>query len=211
MLDISQTHAHMGKISNNLEKHGTDDVTAFDIPISGILLDREQLNDLLEDPHADRWMFNETKSGAIEPATRAFEPRVLKDTFEKAVVVFTVGKAEFTLADCKIQGIELDPENGGNTRVAFKLRVRPENDKQILALLGHQNREIKIDVAEATVAEKGGRKQSDLFAGGESDAKPDDEQDEHAAAGEAQAKALNGSPAKTPKAKRGNKGTRVAH
>jgi hypothetical protein len=189
MLSIAKTHAILGKVANNIEYRGDEEVTAFDIPVSGILLDLEQVKTLLDDPYADRWLFNETKSGAIEPVTRALEPRVLKDAFEGAKVCFHIGKAEFTLTDCKIQGVTLDPENGGNTKVNLKLRVRPESDKQILLFMGHQNREVSLEIAEAKVSLKGNKKQLDAF----DDTSKGDEKgdgDKHTAAGLAQADAL---------------------
>lgn len=40
MLNIAATHAILGKIANNIENHGEEEVTAFDIPVTGILMDR---------------------------------------------------------------------------------------------------------------------------------------------------------------------------
>lgn len=162
MLNITETHATMGKLSNNLEKHGEEDVTAFDIPIDGITLRAEQVNALVEDPYADRWLFNDAKD-VKEPNLAKFEPLVMSDAFEGALVSLTMSTGQLhTFADCKIKGVTLQPRRGGDTLVGFSLRLRPENEQQILDLIDHQNATIKIDVQEAKVALKGGRKQQEL-------------------------------------------------
>lgn len=190
MLNIEPTHAILGKIANNIENHGEEEVTAFDIPVTNILLDREQLNALLDDSVADRVIFNKTRAGDVQPALKCLEPFALKDNFDGATIQFNfgTGKGEkFTLKDCKVKAVTLEPQNGGNTVVTMKIRVRPENDNHILQLMGHQNRECTLSIAEAKVATTAAaKKQMDMLDGG--DGKGDE--DEHEAAGEAQAEAL---------------------
>jgi hypothetical protein len=167
MLNIAMTNAIIGKVANNIEKNGEEDVTGFSFPVQGILLSIDQVKTLLEDPYADNWLFNrQAQSGIVEPITRALEPRVLKDHFDGATCGFKMGNSEFRLTNCKVSAVTLDPENGGNTKVTLKLYVRPENDKQILAFLGYQNREVQIEIAEAKVALKGGKKQTDFIEDG---------------------------------------------
>lgn len=161
MLNIPATYGQMGKLANNLEKHGEEEVTAFDIPVEGITLRPEAVNQLLEDPYADRWLFND-KGGTREPSTRKFEPFRLRDTYEGATVSMKFGDDTFTFTECRIKDVELEPRTGGDTLLGFSVRVRPENDKQILQLLGHQNREVNIDITDARIAVKGGRKQQEL-------------------------------------------------
>jgi len=162
MLNIRETFAQMGKISNNLEKHGEDDVTAFDIPVSGITLTGEEVNALIEDPYGDRWLFNTVKD-LREPNVAKFKPLEMLDSFEDATIVLTVPRgASYTFAGAKIKSITLDPQRGGETLVSFSVRVRPENDDQIVDLIDSQNREVKIDIADAKVMMKGGRKQQEL-------------------------------------------------
>ena len=188
MLNIESTHAVLGKVSNNIENHGDEEVTAFDIPVSGILLSREQVNQLLDDSVADRVLFNTTRTKDVQPSLKCFEPFALKDKFDGATIRFDfgTGKGEkFTLKDCKAKGVTLEPQNGGNTLVALSIRVRPENDAQILQLLGHQNRSCKISISEAKIATNAAaKKQMDMLDGG-------DGEDEHEAAGRAQAEALS--------------------
>lgn len=162
MLNITETYCQMGKISNNLETHGEKEVTAFDIPISGITLTSEEVNALLEDPYADRWLFNTAKD-VRESNVAKFEPLTLVDSYKDATVSLTMSTgALFTFQKSQISSVTLEPKRGGETIAGFKLRIRPENDQQILELLEHQNHQVRIDVADAKVQLKGGRNQQEL-------------------------------------------------
>jgi len=161
MLNIRETYAQMGKLSNNLENHGEEEVTAFDIPISGIALTGEEFNALLEDPYADRWLFTD-KADLRESNVTRFKPLELIDTFDDALVQMTINEQQFKFAGARIKGVTFEARRGGDVMLSFDVRVRPENDKEILALIGFQNREIKIDVQDAKIAVKGGRKQQEL-------------------------------------------------
>lgn len=169
MLEISKIHAQLGKIANNLEKHGDDDVSAFDVPVTGILLDKKSLNRFLDDSQASAALFNTTRTNDTEPVFKIFKPLVLKDTFEGIRVDFNLGGKEFTLTDCKASKVSVELRNGGTAEISLQLRVRPENDKQILLFLGYQNREIDIALADAKVALKGGQKQGELALEGDDD------------------------------------------
>jgi len=162
MLSIRETYCQQGKLSNNLEMHGEEEVTAFDIPISGITLTGEEVNALLEDPYADRWIFNNSKD-VRESNVSKFHPLQMIDAYEQATVVLTMSTgAAHTFANCKITKVTLEPKRGGEVIVGFSLRLRPENEQQILDLIEHQHHSIKIDVQEGKIALKGGRKQQEL-------------------------------------------------
>lgn len=161
MLNIQSTFAMMGKISNNLEKHGDDDVTAFEVPFEAIALTREQFNAQMEDPYADRWLFTD-KADMREPNLAKFKPLELVDTYEEAIVSVTFGEKAYTFHDCRIKGVTFEGKRGGDIMLALSVRIRPENPEQIIALIDYQNHEVKIDVQDAKVVLKGGRKQGEL-------------------------------------------------
>jgi hypothetical protein len=161
MLNIQQTFAMMGKIANNLEKHGEEDVTAFEVPLEAITLTREQFNALIEDPYADRWLFTD-KADMREPNLVKFKPLELVDTFEEALVSMTFGETAYLFHDCRIKGVTFEGKRGGDIMLAMSVRIRPENPEQILALIDYQNHEIRIDVQDAKIVLKGGRKQQEL-------------------------------------------------
>lgn len=161
MLNIQTIFALMGKLSNNLERHGEDEVTAFEVPVQGITLSAEAFNSLMEDPYADRWLFSD-KADMREPNAVKFKPFEMIDTFEEAVVTMTLGEKAFTFHDCRIKGVTIEAKRGGDIFLGFSVRIRPENPEQIIQLIDYQNHEIKIDVQDAKVVLKGGRKQQEL-------------------------------------------------
>lgn len=171
MLNLPETYARMGKLSNNLEKHGEEDVTAFDIPFDGITLTSEQLCAFLEDPYADRWLFN-TKANVRESNLARFKPLELDEIFDEATVVLTIFDTSYTFSDCRVKDIVLLGQRGGDVLLSLNVRLRPENDDQIVTLIAQQNHEVKIDVQDAKIVLKGGRKQIEMPL---SQAKADDE------------------------------------
>lgn len=164
MLNFVKRHVHMGKLSSNIEHHGAEDKNAFDLPITEHEVSLEELNQLFDDPHAEHALYNTTRTQDIEPFLPIINPIKLHESY-KAVCAFEIGGLEFTLQECKISNLALELQRGGVSKLSYTLRVRPEKDKQFLAFLGHQNRTIQLDVQEASVAEKGGRKQPSLFDG----------------------------------------------
>lgn len=158
MLTLTDQHCTMGKIANNLEKHGDDDVTAFDIPIA-LVLHKEQYNVLNADQYSDRAFFN-TVRGVEEPAdwTRSVTwPLRHAHRYEGASITFVLSDSkEYAFEDCIVDKIQWEPKTGGVLDVTMQVRVRPGSDKQILALMHHQNRPVKVSIAEARIALKRG-------------------------------------------------------
>jgi hypothetical protein len=167
MLKLEKVICRLGKISNNLEKHGDEDVTEFNIPISGVLLTAKQLNDFMDDPHCDRAWFN-TKGSLKEPMPwwQRGEFSVSESLEAEACTIIVSGdqeiefEAEGKLPGCKISRITLAPQVGGMTEVCFQLQVRPGIGRENLLLQEHQNREVRLTIAKSRVALKRGKQQN---------------------------------------------------
>lgn len=175
MLNLDAVICRLGKISNNLEKHGDEDVTEFNIPVQGVLIPAGQLNALICDPHCDRSWFN-TRGSIREPmpwwSKGAFR---LDDKFEAGVCTITVSgdrelefKPEKELPACRISKIRLRPQVGGMTEVSFQLQVRPGIGQENLLLQEHQNREIRLTISKSEIARARGKQEElPLPAGGQ--------------------------------------------
>lgn len=173
MLDIRDEHCRLGKISNNLEKNGEDgdEVTGFTIPVSNLMLGAEEVNAFIEDPHADRWMFNTRIKGTKEPISDKIKAFELKEDFDGAVITLTLsGDREIEFEDCKVKDVQLQPMKGGTVHVSCRLYLRPGMGKENLLLQEHQNRQVRISIADAKVATKKKSTQKDLEFGDKSDA-----------------------------------------
>lgn len=172
MFDFSDKTVRQGKISNNLEKHGDEDVKAFDIPIT-CMLDVTELDELCGAGTAKR--FFEKVKGVDEPAAvfKRCDALSFKDDFDGASVSLEMeGEGELEYEDARISKIDLEPAVGGLTTVSFSLRVRPDDADECFMLLQNQNRELKLTISDAKIAKKKSAKQQDLPLG---DKEPDEQ------------------------------------
>jgi hypothetical protein len=170
MLTLDAMICRLGKISNNLECHGSEYVSEFNIPVTGIMLDAEQLNVLMQDPHCDRSLYN-ARGALKEPMpwlARCDSRLKLCASLEADYCCIRVsgsrdiefevkrekggkGKQEDPLPACKISKMTLEPRTGGLTELSFQLQVRPGIGKNNLLLQEHQHREVKLTVTNSKV------------------------------------------------------------
>lgn len=163
MLSIEDMHCMMGKISNNLECHGEQEITEFSIPITGIMLTAQEVNAFLEDPYADRSFFN-NKRELQEPMPWCSKTSItLNDRYDGAIATITVsGDQEIEFKDARLNKITLTPKLGGLTQMDFQLQIAPGLGRENLLLQEHQNREIVLCIADAKIALKKKGRQKEL-------------------------------------------------
>lgn len=156
----------MGKIANNLENHGGEWVTAFTVPITGLTLTKDELNDFLRDKYAHASWF-ETKRDLVQPmAWWGGESFAISGSFEaEELRIEVTGErvCEFTAEEpadpddpddvgtpaCRLSRIELTPLVGGLTELRFHLYLHPGVGKTNLMLQEHQHREVRVTLLEA--------------------------------------------------------------
>jgi hypothetical protein len=169
ILTLTGKTCRMGKVSNNLERHGADWISAFTIPITELMLTKAELNSLMRDPLCwASWFATGGKAKADEPMPwwggESFD---LHESFEADKAMITVSGArdlEFEAtgdpkeddyrAAMVISGITLTPRTGGMTELNCKIYVLPGLGKTNLALQDHQHREIKLTVVKARVEDR---------------------------------------------------------
>jgi hypothetical protein len=162
-LNLEEKICRLGKISNNLERHGTEYVTGFTIPITGLLLTKAELNAFLGDKFTHQSWFD-TSNSALNPmswwgeewfyVTPTYEADELTIkvsgnknlSFESEDPKGDADDAEPGLPACVLSGISLRPLQGGQVEMNFKLYLRPGMGKENLALQEHQHREVKITI-----------------------------------------------------------------
>lgn len=204
--DLVDKHMMLGKISNNLEKHGEDEVTAFAVPFDECPLERDELNAIFGDKYFDRCVFN--KSARAEgPCTwlGMVEPLKLREKYHEAVVLMTVSgdrELEFDEVQLSDLTITFDPKYGAVGILSGKFYVRPGIGPANLLLQEHQHRRVKVTITNATVQLKAKSKQIDAFEAQEAG-------DEDAAA--EPESTSNGSDTPRRRRKRGNGSRPTAH
>lgn len=162
-LNLTDQHARMGKISNNLELHGEDDeVIAFAIPCE-LMLTAEQL-DALMGTYFHRALFNTDAATRLETPLDGFrrcKPLELEDAYEGVRV--RIDDHEFR--DCRVQKFVLEPQVGGLTKLRVQVYLRPGLGDENLALQELQHREIALQIYEGKLAAKKNARQSELPLG----------------------------------------------
>jgi hypothetical protein len=149
MLKIRETPCTLGKFSNNLDKHGEDDLTSFDVPIT-LELKRATLNALVDDRLFDKRVFDEPAKGKPTPVGEGFlkfGPLKFRDTFEDARIELTFDRTTLSYEKCKVSKIVLEFCLGGTTECSMSLHIKPATDKEILLLLHHQRRDVLISIS----------------------------------------------------------------
>lgn len=159
MLTISKRPCQIGtSINTRRELHGDEPVPACDIPILGITLDANELNSLLEEPHAHGALFLLRKGVTEEPQFPQLEPFVLKDKIEGARVSLIVGNSVLKLTDCKLKGLTLQPMAGGLTLLSFKIQSSGDGMGGIVGdLVAQLDRTIEIEVTDGERVSKDSR------------------------------------------------------
>lgn len=182
-LKLEGKTCRLGKIANNLERHGDDHVTAFTIPVTELMLTKAELNAFLRDKltHAS-WFAAASGAAAVEPmAWWGGESFYVSETFQGDQAMITVSgdrDLEFdAVGDPKdddyrpaitVKGIVLTPQVGGMTELRCSVYVRPGVGKTNLALQEHQHREVKLTILDGRVLERE-KRQPQLDLGGDGD------------------------------------------
>lgn len=176
VLNLTDKTCRMGKIANNLEHHADEWVTAFTIPISGVMLTKDELNDFLRDKYAHASWYTIEKGVDRPAAWWGEEEFAITPSYESEELQLTVSgdrELEFEAEQgdpddqddvgrpaCKLSRIVLKPCEGGLTELRFALYLLPGIGKVNLMLQEHQHREIKITLADAHPAQKSDKQES---------------------------------------------------
>lgn len=174
MLTLDKRPCRIGSSLNaRNEKHGDEDVPALDIPLEGLMLTKEELNALLEDPYAHDALFNHRSKGKVdEPVFRKFKPLVYREKFEEAQVLLTVGLGadiEIEFKGVKLARVTLDPQVGGLTECSVQIQCTPSAET-VAQLWPYMNREVDCELSfgkKAVKAEKQKELPLNTFGDGE--------------------------------------------
>lgn len=166
-LNLSDAHARMGKIGNNIEMHGEEEVSGFTLPIT-MTLGHEQLDGLMG-KYFHRSLYNQTKDlWEIVDGFRRCKPLHLEDIYEEVSVLIDLAQGDpLEFSDCRVSKIVLTPQHGGLTLLDCHLYLHPGLGDENLALQEHQNHEIGVTLQEGKIALKKNPKQGEMAFAGE--------------------------------------------
>jgi hypothetical protein len=148
MFSISLRQAKIGnQIQARGEMHGEDSVTAYSIPIVGVMIDDHELAALLQEPLARQALFVDRAGEMTQPLFPQLKPLQLKHKFEGGLVriVHSIDNEEIKFTSCKIKSIKLEPQPGGLTEISFMVNTVLTLDARAARLQGQINHEVQIE------------------------------------------------------------------
>lgn len=153
MLTLGRRPAKIGTaIQSRRELHGETPVTALDIPLTDIMLDANELNAILREPHAHNVLFDESGVGMggriQQPVFKYINALSLSDKIEGAnvTIVHGVEAIELRLSAVKLAKIKLEPRVGGLTAMTCTVQCTPDLDDGIAGLLGKLDSVIDVEI-----------------------------------------------------------------
>lgn len=150
MLSLKKSNVRIGgSINTRTEKHGDEDVAALDVPFSGLMLTKDELNTVLREENAYDALFDKKASSPDEPFLKHIKPLGLKDKIEGANVSLTHGLNAETalLSDVNLSKLKLDPKVGGLTELSGAIQCTPDlDDGTVELLLAMMNRDVDMTI-----------------------------------------------------------------
>lgn len=174
------------------EMHGDERVAAVDIPLVGILLEKEEVNELVGDKFWNAIFDTPIGDGK---APRAAWPDLddyrIAGKFACSIAIeLGENQNDIELEEATISKIRLKPLDGGLTQMSCSVHTSANVERFIHKLTARIDTEIKMELAIGEKLEREKSKQAELPLNSFGNGEEANGHDEHAAAGEAQAEAL---------------------
>ena len=152
IMNLTKRPAQIGpSINTRTEKLGEENVPGVDIPVSGLMLDKPELNALLQDVDAHDALYTDSRGKQLEPRFQTIDALALTDKFVGAKVTITSvdGETEnLILKPAKIRKIRLEPQVGGLTLMSCTIQGNPPDHADMLALL---NAKCRVSILNASL------------------------------------------------------------
>lgn len=159
-LALTDEHAQLGKISNNLELHGDEDrITGFTLPLR-LRLDRPQLLSLMgEKFDACAW---DTSGGCVDWLSRVLPLELGGEVYVDVAAILGLGGRELEFTDCRVSHITLLAFGLFAFEVKCHLYVRPGIGSENLLLQEYQEQEVAVTMSLGKLRIKADKAQQSL-------------------------------------------------
>lgn len=170
-LTLKKRVAKLGAgINNRAENQGDEHVPAFDIPLSGIMIDADEFAAITGDPKAYDHVFVKGKRGEPdEPASlfRLCKPISLRDKFTDCAAIFSLGAdVVIEVDEAKIGRLRFEPQTGGLLAMSCQVQCTPE-PSALSPLYGFLKDAVDVKLVFGAKEERAKEKQPELpMAGG---------------------------------------------
>lgn len=178
MLKLDRRSVLMGpSINTRTQKHGEDNITALDIPLSCICLSSEELAIVMLNKAAYRFLYGRKKGRPDEPIFGSLVSCLkFKKKVEAVSAVLYLGRKQLRILDATLSKVTIEPQVGGVTWLSFTLQCTPDLDDEhpiMEALFSRLNEKIDLQIE----CEHYGA-QPELPLEEEEEIDPEDEEDE---------------------------------
>lgn len=163
-LALIDEHARMGKISNNLEKHGDSDrITGFTLPLE-LQIPRHQLITLMGIAFdASVWTIVDGLMVGVDWARRLLPLALADEVYVGVAAILGLGGRELEFADSRVSNVQLLAfGNGGITHLKCHLYVRPGIGSENLLLQEYQEQEVAVSISAGKLRVKADKAQQQL-------------------------------------------------
>ena len=148
MLNIHKRDCLMAHINPREENHGDEELIAFDIKLTDIMLSAMEIGALMENPRQHELWFNTGVIPAV-PITDKLEPYKHHAKVEGANVTLFIGLGDkqFKFADVKLKGITFEPMVGGLTAMSCKVQVLPTLNGDTGELMATMGKSLHVEIS----------------------------------------------------------------
>lgn len=152
-LSLTKRPAKIGKsINTRTEMHGKEEVPAHDIPVSGLIIDHNELNLLCGCDSAYNALYMAGDGNLVVPRFSAFAPFVVLHKFIGAKVKIGTPAEDIEFSSAGLKDIVVEAKTGGHSEIHFKLQVTSKNKH--LDVPGLLNAAVTISIRSAELEVK---------------------------------------------------------
>lgn len=148
MLTITQRECRLGaKYSGKLVEKDGDEHRTVKFELENIVLEANELNALLGEPHAHRALYDTSRSG-VRPFLKCLKALELAKACESARVTlsWSMGAEQVVFPDAKLTKLKLELQEGGLTAMSCVVESEPALDETLTELLARLGHGIEVEI-----------------------------------------------------------------
>lgn len=154
MLSLNQRECQLGNKYRG-GKRRDEEVRTLVVNLDSIPLDREEVNQLLGDPHAYESLYD-TSSVPHKPFLSTIKAIELKDSWDggNVALYYHLGESKVELKKAKLSRIRLEPTPTGSTHMSCTVEGEPDLDRKFSDLIGKVGDKIECEIRANSPAEQ---------------------------------------------------------
>ena len=130
-LKLSKREIDLGdSINTRTQKHGSEKVTAFDVPLKNMALSKEELCEVCLNPRAYRLLYSRRKGRPDQPIWgKLVDSFHLRGKITGVSAVLYLGRRQLRIADATLKTVFFETPEGGTALLSGTLQFIPDLDE----------------------------------------------------------------------------------